>query len=76
MHFLHASHVSAGEVHLRLVKVYGEEVMSCQSGANGVQTSNLVKLGQEIMRNVADSCQQAPLRTKHGLKQLSRITDE
>jgi hypothetical protein len=42
--FLRARHVFAAEIHRQLVEVYGEETMSRQSVAIGVQTSNLVEL--------------------------------
>jgi len=43
IHFLRARHVSAAEIHLQLVKVYGEEVMSWQIVA---KWSSDIKSGQ------------------------------
>jgi hypothetical protein len=43
IHFLLARHVSAAEIHLQLVRVYGEEVMSWQSVA---KWSSDIKSGQ------------------------------
>jgi hypothetical protein len=52
--FLHARHVSAAEVHRQLVEVYGDEAMSRQSVANWCSDFKSRRIGQRLVREVAD----------------------
>lgn len=61
---MYARHVSAVEIHRRLVEFYGEEVMSRQSVAKRCSDFKSHQAGQRIMREVADRQQQAPPRKK------------
>lgn len=72
--FLHARHVSAGEILRRLVEVNGEELMSLRSVTKWCSDFSSGEAG--IMRELADSQQQAHPTTKHVLNQLSWITEE
>jgi len=52
--FVHARHVSAAEIHRKLVEVYGEEAMSRQSVANWCSDFKSGRIGQRLVREVAD----------------------
>lgn len=52
--FLHARNVSAAEIHRQLVEVYGEEAMSRQSVVNWCSGFKSGRIGQRLVREVAD----------------------